>query len=145
MKVIFVLFLLTLNTNVFSNSNLATKDDIKMLIEQMKEEHRTMREDTNKRFEMMQHNMDKRFEDMMTMFISCFGILATVYIASIGFLFGRLASIQKSIDRLELTNTSNTRVNQITDMESFILNLRNLDENSRRRFKTEVKEILEIS
>ena len=88
MKVLLILVLFTVNTQIFSNSNVATKDDIKMLINYMDKRF----EDTNKRFEMMQHNMDKRFEDMMTMFISCFGILAGVFV-SMGFLFVKLNSI----------------------------------------------------
>ena len=103
-------------------------------------------EDVNKRFEMMQHNMNKRFEDMITMFISCFSIFAGIYIASVGFLFVKLTSIQTSVDRLESADSRNrnTRVNQITNIETFISNLRELDENSRQRFKSEIREILEI-
>ena len=120
MKVLFILLLFTLNTQIFSNSNLATKDDIKMLIEQMKEEHKimreehkTMREDSNKRFEMMQHQMDKRFEDMNKRFedmnnrfesltnilMFCFSIL----VASMGFFYHRQSSITQSIGGLEST------------------------------------------
>ena len=137
-KVLLILFLFTVNTQIFSNSNVATKDDIKMLINYTDKRF----EDMNKRFE----DMNKRFEDMITMFISCFSIFAGIYIAGVGFLFIKLTSIQRSVDRLESADSRNynTRVNQITNIESFISNLRELDDNSRQRFKSEIREILEI-
>ena len=129
MRVILVLFLLTLNTHIFSNSNLATKDDIKMLIEQMREEHKimreehkimreehkTMREETNKRFEMMQHNMDKQFEMMQRQIDSRFNTVYWVFgflITAIGSLFIQNVLMIKRIGRLEPSLVQNNRVQE---------------------------------
>ena len=70
MKSFIFLFLFILSPVALFSQN-ATKQDIKMLIEQMREEHRILREDMNKRFEMMDRkieilrdDMNKRFEIM---------------------------------------------------------------------------------
>ena len=103
MKYILIFILILTSSNIFAAP--ATKDDIKMLIQQMDkrfedvdkrfedvnrrfEDVNRRFEDMNKRFEMMQHQMDKRFEDMNKRFelltnilIFCFSILG----ASMGF------------------------------------------------------------
>ena len=161
MRVILVLFLLTLNTHIFSNSNLATKDDIKMLIEQMREEHKIMREETNKRFEMMQHNMDKQFEMMQRQIDSRFNTVYWVFgflITAIGSLFIQNVLMIKRIGRLEPSLVQNNRVQespvtpeplsqvqrtperQIIDRSAFIAFLRESDAQT----KQEIKQILEI-
>ncbi len=58
----YLLFILTLG--VFLYSEPATKDDIKLLIEQM-----------DKKFTAIQHNMDKRFEQVDKRFETVFNIL----------------------------------------------------------------------
>ena len=123
MKYILVFILLLTNSSIFAAP--ATKDDIKMLIQQMDkrfedvnrrfedvnsrfEDMNSRFEDMNKRFEMMQHQMDKRFEDMQryidkrfesltNILIFCFSVLA----ASMGFLYHRQSSMMKSIGGLE--------------------------------------------
>ena len=69
MKSFIFLFFISFPFSVFSQA--ATKQDIKMLVEQMREDHRILREDINKRFEQvdkrfeqMQENMNKRFEQV---------------------------------------------------------------------------------
>ena len=62
MKSFIFLFFISFPFSIFSQA--ATKQDIKMLVEQMREDHRILREEMNKRFEQMQKNMDKRFEQM---------------------------------------------------------------------------------
>ena len=62
MKSFIFLFFISFPFSVFSQA--ATKQDIKMLVEQMREDHRILREEMNKRFEQMQKNMDKRFEQI---------------------------------------------------------------------------------
>ena len=123
MKYILVFILLLTNSSIFAAP--ATKDDIKMLIQQMDKRFEDVNrrfedmnrrfEDTqkytNKRFEDMQRYMDKRFEDMNKRFedmnrrfesltnilIFCFSVLA----ASMGFLYHRQSSMMKSIGGLE--------------------------------------------
>ena len=123
MKYILVFIVILTSSNIFAAP--ATKDDIKMLIQQMDkrfedvdkrfemmqhqmdkrfEDMNKRFEDMNKRFEMMQHQMDKRFEDMNKRFelltnilIFCFSILG----ASMGFLYHRQSSMMKSIGNLE--------------------------------------------
>ena len=116
----YILFFIVLFTSSSVFAAPATKDDIKMLIQQMDkrfedvnrrfEDMNSRFEDMNKRFEMMQHQMDKRFEDMQrymdkrlesltNILIFCFSVLA----ASMGFLYHRQSSITQSIGSLEST------------------------------------------
>ena len=116
MKYLLFFIVLFTSSNIFAAP--ATKDDIKMLIQQMdkrfeavdkrfeavdkrfEDMHRyTDRrfEDMNKRFEMIQHQMDKRFELLTNILIFCFSILG----ASMGFLYHRQSSMMKSIGSLE--------------------------------------------
>ena len=60
MKNLLILLLFISSTHIFSNSNVATKDDIKMLIEQMREEHKIMREEHR----IMREETNRRFEDL---------------------------------------------------------------------------------
>ena len=54
MKILaFLTFFLTL-TSLFAQNTPATKGDIKMILEQMREDNRILREDMNKRFEQVE-------------------------------------------------------------------------------------------
>ena len=93
---IFLLFI-SFPFSVFSQA--ATKQDIKMLVEQIREDHRILREDINKRFEQvdkrfeqidkrfeqvdkrfeqMQENMNKRFELMTHVMYWMIGVLSAL-------------------------------------------------------------------
>ena len=140
MRVILVLFLLTLNTHIFSNSNVATKDDIKMLIEQMREEHKIMREETNRRFEDMNRrfeDMNRRFDDMRTMYLFSFSIIAAV----LGALLLQIRDLYKSVSKL---NQLVEAINK-DEEEKFLRLLRNADYETKQKFKRELNEILEVS
>ena len=126
MKYILVFILLLTNSSIFAAP--ATKDDIKMLIQQMDKRFEDVNrrfedvnrrfEDVNKRFEDMQkytnkhfedmnkrfEDMNKRFEDMNRRFESLTNILIfcfSVLAASMGFLYHRQSSMMKSIGGLE--------------------------------------------
>ena len=143
MKNLLILLLFISSTHIFSNSNVATKDDIKMLIEQMREEHKIMREETNRRFEetnrrfedtnkrldIMQQNMDKRFDDTRTMYLFSFGIVA----AALGGLF------------LEIRSKSAKKTSSKDEEEKFLRLLQNADYETKQKLKKELNEILEVS
>ena len=154
MKNSLILLLFISSTHIFSNSNVATKDDIKILIEQMREEHKIMREETNRRFEetnrrfedtnkrldimqqntnkrldIMQQNMDKRFDDTRTMYLFSFGIVA----AALGGLF------------LEIRSKSAKKTSSKDEEEKFLRLLQNADNETKQKLKKELNEILEVS
>ena len=136
MKNLFILLFFISSTVLFSNSNVATKEDIKMLIEQMREEHRimreehkVMREETNRRLDMMQQNMDKRFDDTRTMYLFSFGIVA----AALGGLF------------LEIRSKSAKKTSNKDEEEKLLRLLRNADYETKQKLKRELNEILEVS
>ena len=60
----YIIQILILSTLLFSASEVATKDDIKTLIQYMDKKFEAMQHNMDKRFESNQHNMDKRFESM---------------------------------------------------------------------------------
>ena len=144
MKNLFILLFFISSTCLFSNSNVATKEDIKMLIEQMREEHKVMREETNRRLDMMQQNMDKRFEDMnrrfddmRTMYLFSFSIIAAV----LGALLLQIRDLYKSISKLDqLVEAINKN-----EEEKFLRLLRNADYETKQKLKRELNEILEVS
>ena len=155
MKNLLILLLFISSTHIFSNSNVATKDDIKILIEQMREEHKIMREETNRRFEdtnkrldimqqntnkrldIMQQNMDKRFDDTRTMYLFSFSIIAAV----LGALLLQIRDLYKSVSKL---NQLVEAINK-DEEEKFLRLLRNADYETKQKFKRELNEILEVS
>ena len=158
MKNLFILLFFISSTGLFSNSNVATKEDIKMLIEQMREEHKIMREETNRRLDMMQQNMDKRFEDMnrrfddmnkrfddmnkrfddmRTMYLFSFSIIAAV----LGALLLQIRDLYKSVSKLDqLVEAINKN-----EEEKLLRLLRNADYETKQKLKRELNEILEVS
>ena len=161
MKNLFILLLFISSTHIFSNSNVATKEDIKMLIEQMREEHKimreehkTMREETNRRFEDINKrfedtnrrfddinkrfdDINKRFDDMRTMYLFSFSIIAAV----LGALLLQIRDLYKSVSKL---NQLVEAINK-DEEEKFLRLLRNADYETKQKFKRELNEILEVS
>ena len=133
MKILAFLTLFLTFTSLFAQNTPATKDDIKMILEQMREDNRILREDMNKRFEqvdkrfemmqhnmdkqfeMMQHNMDKQFEMMQRQIDSRFNTVYWVFgflITAIGSLFIQNVLMIKRIGRLEPSLVQNNRVQE---------------------------------
>ena len=101
-KLLFFSLIFCFNISLFSEP--ATKADIRLIIEQTREEHRVLREDMNKRFE----QVDKRFEqvdrqieflraDMNSRFEILFGAIGLLFVLNCGF----LAYLWKGQRRLE--------------------------------------------
>jgi len=96
MKKILLSILLIVSFVNAKSSNVATKDDIKMLSEQI-----------DKRFEMMQHNLDKRFEQidkrfedmndkfntLLTVLLFGFGLVVSI----VGFYINKTYNIENEI------------------------------------------------
>ena len=58
----YIINILILNIFLLSSEAVATKNDIKMLIQYMDKRFESAQHNMDKRFDLMQHNMDKRFE-----------------------------------------------------------------------------------
>ena len=162
MKYIPVFILLLTSSNIFAAP--ATKDDIKMLIQQTDKRFEDMHkytdkrfedmnkrfEDMNKRFEDMQKYMNKRFEFLTNILIFGFGILGSI----MGFLYHRQSSMMKSLgsletavqailerlERLERIEQPQTNLNQNNiDIDNLLLTLQNSDEQTKRKFREVLK------
>ena len=171
MKYIPVFILLLTSSNIFAAP--ATKDDIKMLIQQMDKRFEDMHkytdkrfedmhkytdkrfedmnkrfEDMNKRFEDMQKYMDKRFEFLTNILIFGFGILGSI----MGFLYHRQSSMMKSLGSLETAVQAILERLERIEQPQTNLNQNNIDidnllltlQNSDEQTKRKFREVLEV-
>ena len=161
MKNLFILLFFISSTHIFSNSNLATKDDIKMLKDDIKMLINQMDkrfEDTNKRLDVMQHNIDKRFEDMNKRFEDMnkrfedmnkrFDDMKTMYLFSVSVIAAVLGALLLQVRDLY---KSVSKLDQIVDAinknegEKLLRFLQNANYETKQKIKKELNEILEIS
>ena len=114
MKKIVLLCLFLLSFAYAKGSDAATKDDIRVLSEQMDKRFEQMQHHMDKRFEDMQHYMNKRFEDMndkfnmlLTVMLFGFGIVISV----VGFYIKKIYHIESEIKAIayDIQNSHNKK------------------------------------
>ena len=119
MKKIILSILLLFSLVCAKDNDVATKDDIRMLSEQMDKRFEQIQhymdkrfEQMDKRFEQMQHNMDKRFDDQMSFLYLITTIFTTFTIGVIGFaLWDRNTIVSKAKDDIE----KNSKLTQLIE------------------------------
>ena len=98
MKKIILSILLLFSFVCAKDNDVATKDDIRMLSEQMDKRFEQM----DKRFEQIQHYMDKRFDDQMSFLYLITTIFTTFTIGVISFaLWDRNTIVSKAKNDIE--------------------------------------------